>query len=488
MHYLKTDYNMKEIISKEELRDIIKETVNEVADTVCYTYGPNGKTVILSDFEGNGIVTKDGVSVCNAISYSNPYKNIITNIMKEVSQKTVEEADDGTTTSICLTQAFVNKGYELLEQGVNYNDIKTALEELSSYTVANIKKMSKKTLKKDIINVAKTASNNDNKIAKMIETAYKHSNVVRVEESSLDKDTIIKVNGMSLRTTYFDAAFINDITSQSIKYDECYIALIEDIMYTVDPIASLVNKLNGKPLIIIADHFSENVVRILKQNYNSGSLKVALVKAPGVNNHRTNVMNDISIYTNANILNNSKKYTSIEYLGVVSGIEIKKEETIIFNDKPNKLVDIRIEELKKLITTDLSKYDKELAQQRIDSLSGSASIIKVGGDSPVEIKEKFDRYEDAIGSVKHALDEGYVKGGGLTLKYIADNANFTKTPILELSNCLYSCNNKMPSIIKDDIVDPAKVTRCAVENSISVAKTLLSTEAIVLNKHLWTKE
>lgn len=482
------EYNMKEILSKEELKNIIKETVNEVADTVCYTYGPNGKTVILSDFEGNGIITKDGVSVSNAINYDNPYKNIITNIMKEVAQKTVDEADDGTTTSICLTQAFINRGFELMEQGVSYNDIKDALEYLSLYVVKEINKASKKTKKKDIINIALTASNNDVKIAKIINDAYKHSPIVKVEESTLSYDTITKINGMTLRTTYFDQAFINDISTQSIKYSECYIALIQDTMYTVDPIAALVNKIEGKPLIIIADHFSDNVLRIIKQHYNSGSLKVALVAAPGVNNHRANIVDDISTYTSATVLDNSKKYTSIEYLGKADGVEIKKDEMIIFNETTNKAVHKRLHELKELINTDLPKYNKELTQQRINSLSGSASVIKVGGDSPVEVKEKFDRYEDAIGSVKHALDEGYVKGGGLTLKYIADNAEFTKTPILELTQCLYSCNNKMPEIIDDTVIDPAKVTRCAIENSISVAKTLLSTEAIVLNKHLWKRD
>lgn len=479
---------MKEIISNKELVDLIKETVNDIGDTVCYTYGPNGSTVTLSDFEGKGIVTKDGVSVCNAINFENPYKNIIANIIKQVAQKTVEEADDGTTTSICLTQAFINKGYELLNQGISYNEIKESLEELLEYTKKELKKNSKKVKKKDIINIAKTACNNDNKIATIIDKAYKHSNIVKVEESTLSEDKLTTVNGMILKTTYFDQAFINNIKSQSIKYNECYIALIDGEMNITDPILNLVSKINNKPIIIIADNFSDKVVSILKKNYNNGSLKVALIKAPGVNNHRKNLIEDISLYTNANILDPYKKYTEIEYLGKLDGIEIKRDEVILFNNKNNNLVDVRIKDLKELYKSDISKYDKELAKQRYESLEGKASIIKVGGESPVEIKERYDRYEDAIGSVKHALEEGYVKGGGLALKNIADKALFTKTPILELSLCLYSCNNKMPEYINDDILDPLKVTRCALENSISVSKTILSNKAIVLNKNLWMKE
>ena len=478
---------MKEIINKEELINIIKETVNEVADTVCTTYGPNGKTVILTDNEGNGIVTKDGVSVCNSINFNNPYKNIITNIIKQVSQKTVEEVGDGTTTSICLTQAFINKGYELLDSGISYNEIKLALEELEKYVIKELKANSKKVKKKDIINIAKTASNNDIEVSKLINKAFKHSNIVKVEESILPQDSLITVNGMTLRTTYFDPAFINT-SNQTIKYNECYIALIDGKMPTVDPIVNLVSKLDRQPLIIFADDFSDNVVKVLKQNYNNGSLDIALVKSPGVNTHRKNLINDISLYTNANILDPYKKYNELEYLGKLDGIEIKKEETILFSSKENKLVDIRIQELKELYKSDISKYDRELAKQRYESLEGKASIIKVGGNSPVEIKEKFDRYEDAIGSVKNALEEGFIEGGGLALKHIADNCLFTRSPILELTLCLYSCNNKLNRTIDNTIIDPTKVTICALQNAISVAKTILSTEAIVLNPNLWKQE
>ena len=483
---------MKEIISKEESRKLIKDTINEVAETVCYTYGPNGKTVILSDFEGKGIVTKDGVSVCNSINFENPYKNIIANIIKQVAQKTVEEAGDGTTTSICLANAFINKGYELLEQGVNYNDIKNALEELEEYTIKELKNNSRKTKKKDIINVAMVSSNNDKSIATIIDKAYKHSNIVKVEESTLKEDTLIEVNGMSLKAGYFDAAFINNSKSNSIKYSDCRVALIDGNMETIDPIKNLVFKLDGKPLIIFANHFGDKVIQILKQNYNNGSLNVALVKTPGVNQHRKNILSDVGLYTKSSILESNKVYNEISYLGYLDSIEIKKEETILFNSKIDKFTEDKINELKEYIRSDISKYDKELATQRLESLTGKASLIKVGGESPIEIKERYDRIEDAIGAVKAAIEEGIVEGGGKALYNVSTSLlEWTKTPYLELIDCLKEPVKKLnldmenKSMFDLNVIDPLKVTRCALQNAISVAKTILSTEAIVLNKYLW---
>jgi chaperonin GroEL len=498
---------MKEIISKEESRKLIKDTVNEIAETVCYTYGPNGKTVILTDNEGNGIVTKDGVSVCNAINFEDPYKNIIANIIKQVGQKTVEEAGDGTTTSICLANAFINKGFELIDQGISYNEIKTSLEELEKYTVKELKANSRKVKKKDIINIAKIASNNDIEIASIINKAYKHSKIVKVEESNLKKDELVEVNGMSLRTTYFDAAFINDGKTNTIKYNDCRIALIDGNMETTDSISKLVYKIDGKPLIVIADHFSDRVIALLRKNYNEGSLKIALVKSPGVNQHRKNIMSDIALYTGSQLLNPNKVYTETEYLGYIDNIEVKKEETILLNSKDNKEVKNLIEELNELVKTDIPKYDKELATQRLQSLTGTVSLIKVGGESPVEIKERFDRIEDAVLAVKSAYEEGMVEGGGLGLFKTQFKSYFTKTPILELSNSLqepYRILNPItiidmgkekiisfdlnPDFYKKGIIDPTKVVRCALQNAISVAKTILGTEAIVLNKYLWKSE
>lgn len=477
---------MKEIINKVELIQLIKETVNEVIDTVGYTYGPNGRTVILSDFEGNGIVTKDGVSVSDSIHFSNPYKNIIANILKEVARKTVEEAGDGTTTSLILTQAFVNIGYELLDNGVQYSSIKKSLEDLLKYTIIELDKVSTKTKTKDIINIARTASNNDEDISKIIDKAYRHSKVVKAEESTLSEDQLIKINGMTLRATYFDQAFINDNSTRSIKYDKCYVALIDGEMYHTDPILKLVNKLDGIPLIILADNFTDRIVDTFKRIYNNDTINVALIKTPGVNNHRRNILSDIDAYTGGTLMSPDKEYSNISYLGVLSGIEIKSNETILYNEIKLQPVVTRINELKELIKSDLPKYDKELIQQRLDSLEGKASVIRVGGKSQVEIKEKFDRYEDAILSVKHALDGGYVKGGGLTLKNIASDSNFTRTPILELSQALNACNDKLNiETVNELVIDPLKVVKSALENAISVAKTILGTEAIVLNKYLW---
>ena len=480
------DYKMKEIITKEDLREIIKQTVQEISETVCYTYGPNGKTVILTDHEGIGISTKDGVSVCNAINFSDPIKNVIANIIKQVSQKTLDEAGDGTTTSICLTNAFVQKGFELLESGISYKEIKQSLEELEEYVVKELKANSKKLTKKDIYNVANISSNNDKEIATIVDKAFKHSNIVKVEESTLNETTFIEVKGMTLRTTYFGQDFVNH--NNSVKYSDAYIALIDGKMETTEAIKNIVYKLDKKPLIIIADHFSDHVVGLLKQNYNTGALNVALIKSPGINNHRKNLMKDIALYTGATLLDPNKTYNTLEYLGNISGIEAKIDETIIYKDKTLYEVDLKILELKESLKDDIPQYDKELLQQRIDGLTGSASVIKVGGNSPIEIKEKYDRFDDAVRAVESAMEEGISKGAGYALKecYLQDN---------ELSPCLtipfFTLNEYIEGVgiinneVTSTIIDPTKVIRCALENAISVAKTILSTEAIVLNPNLW---
>lgn len=487
---------MKEIIKKEEVYSVIKDTVKEIAEVVQFTYGPNGNTVILVDDEGNPYATKDGVSVAKSIQYNDSYKNIIATLIKQAAKKTLDEAGDGTSGSICLSNSFIQKGFKLLEEGHSYSDIKKQLETLLGYVTIRLEELARNIEKEDLYRIGYISSNSDEEIADIVDKAFKHSNRVKVEEGDSFKDELVEINGMRLVASYFNQAFINNESKYNIEYKDSFIILIDGKLTKLETISNILQKVTNKPIIIIADHFEDNIVNILKENYNRGALQIALVKSPGIGNFRRNVMKDISIYTGATLLNPNKTYTETAYIGTIDGIEVNKEHTTIFKKKFNKEVSKRIKELNIYLQQDINNNEKELVQQRIDQLSGSTSIIKVGGKSDIEIKERRDRIDDAVRAVSCAIEEGVIEGAGLSLVKIALEREFKNdfmdclyTPYLTLFG-LEDVHIKKRDIILhskklENVLDPLKVIRCSLENSISVAKTILGTKAIVLPEQLW---
>ena len=477
----------KEIKLGKDVRDKLRAGVNKLASAVLVTMGPKGKTVIIADEFGEPYITKDGVSVSNYVTLEDPVENIAATLLKQVAQNTVEQAGDGTTTSICLAQSFINKGLDLIDEGISYEDIKKELEKLEEEVVFNLIKYSKELVQTDIVNVATISSNNDTKIGTIIQEAYNHSNIVKVEEGK-DDDELITINGMQLHTTYFDKAFINNGSKQSIEYEKARVIIIggSGKLDTIEPIAKLLQIVKSEPVIIIADHFSEQVVSLLKDNYNRGALKVALVKSPGFGQHRKDLKDDLAIYTGATIINPHKTYVDPHNFGTIDKIAIYKDKCILSNENEYKGVEDLLETLKTLNDSTDNKHDKDLLEQRISNLTGKVSIIKVGGKSEVEMKERKDRIDDAVLAVHSALEEGIVLGGGVALKNIYYQLMQNSVDVNYFIECIKSPSDLMGiKSVENYIIDPLKVTRCALQNAISVAKTILGTEAIVLNEQLW---
>jgi len=478
---------LEEIIKREELHNKLINGVNKLADVVVTTLGPNGSTVIIADGYDEPYITKDGVSVSNYTSLKDPVENIAATLLKQVAKNTVEQAGDGTTTSICLAQALINTGYILIASGLSYNTIKKSLEELEEYVVKELVKNAKKLKTSNIIDVATISSNNDKKIGNIIQTAYNHSLIVKVEEGTDLEDKLVTISGMELKTGYFNNAFINKPSKQSIVYDEPYLLLINGKLDKLDNIGKLLLGVKESPIIIVADYFGDQVLSILKDNYNRGALKVGLMKSPGFAGHRKNLMEDISKYSGATLLDPNTKYTDMSVLGKLKHTSIGKDKTIITSE--NNISEDHLNNLKEILKNSTETTDKHLLTERIENLTGNISIIKVGGKSEVEMKERKDRIDDAVLAVSCALEEGIIEGGGKALQLIASTTNN------KFVECLYApklaiVNNGAVIDYTEDffekgIIDPVKVTRVAIQNAISVAKTILGTNAVVLNERLW---
>lgn len=462
---------------------MIKETSSDIEEIVRSTYGPNGSTVIITDDEGTPYATKDGVSVVKAIWYEDKYKDYITKLIRQASIKTLDEAGDGTTSTLILTNCIIQKGFNLIRKGTSYKDIKQTLDYLDNIVNNRLHLDSKQiTSKEDFMSVAMVSSNGDKSISDIVVNAYMHSNVVKVERSSNTSDSLQSINGMKLLTTYHDTAFINNPAKKAIEFDRCQLLVIDGKLNRFDTISTIISR--EIPCVIIAEEINEDIMALLKQNHNRGTITVAPIKAPGMGQHRKNLLKDIATYSGGKLLDPKKSYSIKEYAGYLTGASIGKDSTILFNkDVPNE-VEAIISDLRDYLETDISKYEKELTEARIENLEGKLSIIKVGGGSDIEVRERYDRVDDAVRAVRCAVDEGVVKGGGEYLYdlYEAITPSYMggAKEILEVL--------KMPRIalnldvVDPNIVDPSKVIRVSVNNAISVAKTLLSTKAIVLQR------
>jgi chaperonin GroEL len=466
---------------EEIIRDKTKiiSGINKLADAVLVTMGPNGKTVMITDFQGRPYVTKDGVSVSNYIELRDPIENAAATLVKEVAQKTLEQAGDGTTTATCFAKEFINIGFKLLELGVSYNDIKSNLDTLEEVLLGEIIKSSKELTQDKIYSLALIASNNDVKIAKLISEAYSHSNLVKVEESSDEADHLEVINGMQVEGSIFDKAFINNGKKQAIDYDKCKLVIVDGKINTLTQLTTELKGTQALPIIIIADHFSEEALNILKDNYNRGALEIGLLKSPGFGGYRRDLIQDIIKYTGAR-----KTTTDTVYTTTIDKVFADKHKIVLSNNSPD--IDTLLDDLKDAISIEKDPAAKGLLTRRIENLNNDMCIIYTGGNSELEKKERKDRMDDAVLTVKSGLEEGIVKGAGHCFKDIYDKLNYTKTPMIELSQAILGPYNKINiPTINNDIIDSAKVLRCALQNALSVCKTILSMELAIINDRLW---
>ncbi len=490
---------MKEIHFGINARDLIIEGINELNKAVSATMGPMGKTVIIPNKNkyGDYIVTKDGVSVAEQIRFKNPLKNIGAELIKQAARKTVEDAGDGTTTSTVLATAFVNNLKDF-----NTVDINKAFDEIIPKVLEQLKLNSRQLKHEDIKYVASISANNDLQIGDIIQQAYNHSDIVKIEESTNITDVLETLPGMLIPVSYFSKHFITNQSKGVCEFENVNTLIIDGKLEKLENFRACLEVTQdlSKSLLIITEDIHEQALRKLESLVLTNGFKICVIKAPGFSKHRKDLLDDLCDFTNSTLIKDLSKSYDITVLGKLQSCKISKNNSVLVKDES---IDIskKIESLNSFYTNvDLEEYDKDLLKQRIEYLKGKISIIKVGGKSELEVKERYDRYDDAVKAVACALEEGIVEGGGIALEKVFLNIHLKYKENSIEDNLLNSILSPMNTIIsngykynivktmfKQNIIDPLKVTRCALENAVSVAKVILSTEAVVLNQEEWMK-
>lgn len=489
---------MEEITFDKEARELLLSGINKATKAVAATMGPNGKTVIIPDSSSYNKykITKDGVSVINSIKLKNPIENIGVELLRYAAQKTVEQAGDGTTTATVLAAAFINDLKDF-----NTVEINKAFDEIIPKVIEQLKVNSKTLNKDDIKYVASISANNDTVIGDLIQEAYNHSNLVKIEESDLIEDNLELVDGIQLKVSYLSKDFINNQKKGECNLTEPNVIIIDGKIENLKAFENVIKSIASKneSLLIVAEDVHENTMRILRTVVINKELEVCVIKSPGFSQHRKDLLKDLCKFTGASLITDMNTKYSLDILGKLKSCKIDKNSSLLVKDSNvdvTEEIDILTELLK---SKDLTKYDKDLIEQRLENFIAKVSIIKVGGSSELNMKERFDRYDDAVKAVACALEEGIVEGGGFALLYstILDKDYIQDSGAIKY--ILKSLSSPLNTIIKNgadfsdqrltmfeqNIIDPLKVTRCALENAVSVAKIILSTEAVVLDQTQW---
>jgi chaperonin GroEL len=492
---------MEEIYFKKDNQGLYNG-IAKLEKAVASTLGPNGKTVIITNEYGLPYITKDGVSVARAISFKDPLENIGANLVKEVCELQVKQAGDGTTTAIVLANAFIQNLKEF-----DSNEINKAFDEIIPKVIEQLKLNSRVLKREDIKYVASISANNDVQIGNIIEQAYNFSNIVKVEESNSLEDSLETIEGMQLDVSYMSKNFTNT-KKEYCEFEDPYVLLLDGKLEDLMPFKTILETITSRDesLLIITEYTSEKELRKLESNVLGGNIKLCVIKTPGFGPVRKDYIRDLSDFTGAEIITvqPNKKYLP-SCLGRLKSSKITKNNSLLIKHE-----DINVDEIVENLTElsknkELTSYDIEIINKRINNLTAKASIIKVGGGSELEMKERKDRYDDAVLAVACALEEGIVEGGGIALERMQINLHLDySTPEDEtemviqdnLISCLSAPLNQINKngfnlstldgdMFKKNIIDPLKVTRCALENAVSIAKTILSTDTVVLNERQW---
>lgn len=522
----------KEIIFGTEARAKILEGVDIIANAVKITLGPKGRNVVIEKSFGAPRITKDGVTVAKEIELADKYQNLGAQMVKEVASKTNDAAGDGTTTSTVLAQAIVREGVKSVAAGINPMDLKRGIDLAVEALVKEIGKMSKKiSAKEEIAQVATISANGDHEIGSKIAEAVQKvgpDSPITVEEAKGLEFEVNVVEGMNFDRGYLSPYFITNADKMTVEMENALILLFEKKISSLQPMVPLLEAVvqQGRPLLIIAEDVEGEALAALVVNKLRGGLKVAAVKAPGFGDRRKAIMEDIAVLTGGQLISEDLgmklESVGVKQLGQAKRIIIDKENTTIV-DGAGKSSDVkaRCTSIKQQIEETTSDYDREKLQERLAKLSGGVAIIKVGGTTEVEVKEKKDRVDDALAATRAAMQEGIVAGGGSALLYagrvleklkganddqnvginiikkvvqapvrqIAENAGFdgavVANEVLSKSDASYGYdaqNNKYGDMFKAGIVDPAKVVRAALQDSASIAGLLITTEAAIIEK------
>lgn len=512
-----------------DARDKLKKGVDTLANAVKVTLGPKGRNVVLEKTFGGPQVTKDGVTVAKEIDLEDPIENLGAQIVKEVASKTNDVAGDGTTTATLLAQIIIKEGLKNVASGANPIDLKRGLDKAVKVVVKNLKEQSEEVGSnyEKIKQVAIISANNDEKIGDLIAKAFEKvgkNGVITVEEAKGIETTVEVVEGMQFDQGYQSPYFVTDTEKMIAELERPYILLCDQkisSMKDIIPVLEVISQ-TGNPLLIISEEVESEALTTLIINKLRGALKVVAVKSPGFGDRRKLILEDIAILTGGNVISeeigNKLENIKIEDLGKCEKITIEKENTIIVNGFGEKeKIKERIKQIKTQIKSSTSEYEKEKLQERLAKLSGGIAILNVGAATEVEMKEKKDRVDDALNATRAAIEEGIVAGGGVALirtikklEELKGKNQEENTSIIIIKKALqeplkqivqnsgqegsvvvskvYEGNKdfgydakigKYRNMFEAGIIDPTKVTRVALENAVSVAGMLLTTECVI---------
>lgn len=520
----------KDIIFGEEARKALESGVNRLAEAVKITLGPKGRNVVLDKKFGSPTITNDGVTIAREIELEDPFENMGAQLVKEVATKTNDVAGDGTTTATLLAQAIIREGLKNVAAGANPMILKKGIEKAVNATVDEIKKVSKPIESKTAIAQVASISAADKDIGDLIAEAMEtvgNDGVITVEESQSMGTTLEVVEGMQFDRGYISAYMVTDTEKMVADLSDPYILITDKKIAAIQDILPVLEKVvqSGKALVIIAEDVEGEALPTLVVNKLRGTFTCVAVKAPGFGDRRKAMLEDIAILTGGQVISEELglklENTTLEMLGQAAKVIISKEETTIVEGRGDKSkIEGRVAQIRKQLEETTSEFDKEKLQERLAKLSGGVAVIQVGAATETELKEKKHRIEDALAATRAAVEEGIVAGGGTAfidilpalenvtsdipdeltgikivkkaleepVKQIANNAGAEGSVIVEKSKeagtgiGFNALTGKFEDMIAAGIVDPAKVTRSALQNAASIAAMLLTTECLVADK------
>jgi chaperonin GroEL len=521
----------KELRFSEDARNAILRGVNQLANAVKVTLGPKGRNVVIEKSFGSPLITKDGVTVAKEIELENKFENMGAQMVKEVASKTNDDAGDGTTTATVLAQAIYREGAKIVAAGHNPMEIKRGMDKAVEKITAELKNISEKVNgKKEIAQVGTISANNDKHIGDLIAEAMEkvgREGVITVEESKTAETTLDVVEGMQFDRGYLSPYFITNAERMEAVLEDAYVLIYEkkiSAMKDLIPLLESVAQLH-KPLLIIAEEVDGEALATLVVNKLRGTLQVAAVKAPGFGDRRKSMLEDIAVLTGGKLLSedlgNKLEAAKVTDLGRAKRIVIDKDNTTVIDGAGKKgEIEGRVKTIRAQIEDTTSDYDKEKLKERLAKLVGGVAVIHVGSATEVEMKEKKARVEDALNATRAAVEEGIVPGGGVALvraskslsnlklepqqqwgadiikkaceepiRQIAFNAGLDGSIVLDKvmneKNAHFGFNaftEEYSDLVKDGVIDPTKVVRCALQNAASIASLMLTTETMIAER------
>jgi len=520
----------KDVYFGSDARDRMLRGVNILANAVKVTLGPKGRNVVIEKSFGAPRSTKDGVSVAKEIELSDRFENLGAQMIREVASKTNDKAGDGTTTATVLAQAIVTEGLKAVAAGMNPMDLKRGVDKAVAKVVEEIKNTSRKvTANSEIAQVGTISANGDAAVGDMIAKAMDkvgNEGVITVEEAKTAETELDVVEGMQFDRGYLSPYFITNAEKMEVELDEPLILLFEKKLTSLQPLLPVLEAVvqSGRPLLIIAEDVEGEALATLVVNKLRGGLRVAAVKAPGFGDRRKAMLEDIAILTGGELISEDLgiklENVTLEMLGKAKKVSITKDDTTIVDGSGAKDgIEARIGQIKRQIEDTSSDYDKEKLQERLAKLAGGVAVIRVGGSTEVEVKERKDRVDDALNATRAAVEEGIVPGGGVALlkasrildgfkgdnadqeagvaivrralqapiRQIAENAGVEGSIVVgkvpENSSASFGFNaqtEEYVDMIAAGVMDPAKVVRTALQDAASIAGLMITTEAAIV--------